>query len=149
MPSETWQPFVSGHFREEVEMWFQCPSTVMLECDPSTHVIRFDIFSHRWQAKRKLAIFLCSLFVLRWSSKACFSCWQQWDSLDGYYGGWLLSVNSIFFCGSYRLIVCYRLVILLLVINGCFFTFVLIPKTSNLIVFIICFFLNKSIFFLI
>lgn len=71
--------------------------TVMLECDPSTHVIRFGVFSHRWQAKRKLAIFLCSLFVLRWFFKACFSCWQQRDSLHGYYGGWLLSVNSSFF----------------------------------------------------
>lgn len=86
-----------GCFREEVEMRFQCPSTVMLECDPSTHVIRFGIFSYHWQAKRELAIFLCSLFVLRWFSKACFSCWQQRDSLHGYYGGWLLSVNSSFF----------------------------------------------------
>ncbi len=95
-PSETWQPFMSGHFREEVEMWFQCPSTVMSECDLSTHVIRFGIFSHRWQGKRKLAIFLCSLFVLGSFSKASFS-YKQWDSFHGYYGGWLLSVYSIFF----------------------------------------------------
>lgn len=69
--------------------------TVMLERDPSTHMFRFGIFSHRWQAKRKLAIFLFSLFALSCFSQACFSCWHQWDSLQGYYAGWLVHINSI------------------------------------------------------
>lgn len=61
--------FASGHFREGQNVVLEAKKrTVMLECDPSAHVIRFHFFLHRWQATRKYAIFLCSCFVLR-SSK--------------------------------------------------------------------------------
>lgn len=63
--------------------------TVMLECNPCTHAIRFVIFSQRWQAKRKLTfscvVSLCSDVFIKLVLVVDTS-----DSLDG----WLVSFKG-------------------------------------------------------